>query len=301
MKLARMATIGILAALAWVASCSRGSDSGGDGGHRVERIGDDAISEDDFREYLMREVGLPPDEIDESSRDRFYEEFLAELLLARAAERLGLSSSPERLAAESARLMQAHPEWSAPDAEAAARRGLLADLYVERVLAAEVGVSAEEVEEIIAGKSKSRARKFLFFRQIMLPTESDAARAYRRVTREKESFEFVAAEMSISPDKGALQERSLDVLPRKAAELLKKLQEGRVSRPLEIDGSYYIFNLEARNRDPDPDRSRERAQVRDRLFSRKLGQLRQERLFELARQEGIRPPKAGWSDVENRD
>ncbi len=258
----------------------------------VTRVGDRVVSDEEFERYLMHQVGLAPEELDEAVRAQIYEEFLAEILFSRAAQRVGLVPPAEVLRSEMARLNAIDPELPEPIRRAEAERTLLARAYEERVLASEITVTAEELEEAL-GKSgrKRRTRDTVVFRQIVVEDKEDGDAAYRRITRQGEAFDLVAREISMSGDGGAPQQRRLGDLPEAAADRLKRLPEGQTSRPVEIDGLFYLFQLDALNYDADPGRDRERAEIRYRLFREKLDALRATRLAELAAQEDIRVPR----------
>jgi parvulin-like peptidyl-prolyl isomerase len=280
-------------------ACGRGSDARQERAERVARVGDQAVTEQEFALYLRREIGLGEVELDESARGRLYEEFLAELLLARAAVREGLAPDPDELSREIARLLEVLTDVPAETIDAHARRALLADQYERTILAPAAAISQDEIERELGPPAKRGRREFVVFRQIRTETREAAAEAHRRVTRTADSFEAVAGESSVAPDKGAIQQRELSMLPEPVAGVLAKLPEGSTSRPLEFDGAWYLFRLLARNRDPDPGRLREREMVRDRLFRVRLAELRTSRLEQLATAEGIRPPRLGEATEEN--
>lgn len=266
---------------------------------RVERVGDRELTDAEFRRFVMAH-GLDPADVDPAALDRLWDEFLAEILLARAAEREGIVAPPEELGREEEFLADIAPEATPADLEREARRRTLATLYVQRVLVPQVTVTSEEVEAALPPRRGSRGRHYVVFRQIRLDDEKAAREAWRRVVRKKEPFDEVARRVSTAPDKGRLQQRDVDLLPPKVADVLARLPVGGISRPVAFDGAYYLFELEARNRDPDPGRARERREVEDRLFREKLERLVQQTVERLAREEGIRPPRIIETDEEER-
>ncbi len=279
--------------------CRRGGGARAPRPDRVRRVGERELTEAEFRRFVAMH-GLDPDDVDPAALDRLWEEFLAEVLLARAAEREGIE--PPSLDVSQAREFVADidPGSGPEERERDARRMVLARLYVERVLVPQVKVTPEEVEAALPPGKPSRGRHYLVFRQIRLEDEGAAREAWRRVVRKKEPFDEVAREVSTAPDRGRLQQRDVNLLPSPVAEALSRLPVGGVSRPVPFDGAYYLFELEARNRDPDPGRERERREVRERLFREKLDRLVEETLRRLAREEGIRPPRLGGRDEEER-
>ncbi|RMF70615.1 MAG: hypothetical protein D6738_15690, partial [Acidobacteria bacterium] len=220
-----------------------------------------------------------------------YEEFLAEVLFARAARRLGLHAPDADLAAELELLAGMSPDLPEETLRAEAERELLAREYERQVLWPEITVSDEEVTELLGRERRNTRRNVIVFRQIMVESKEAATEAWRRITRSREPFDEVARQISLSGAGADLQQRRLDTLPREAARVLERLPEGAVSRPVEIGGMWYLFEVTARNYDPDPGREREREAARHRLFQEKLETLRARRLAELARQENVRAPR----------
>lgn len=278
-----------------LAFCVVGCDRSAPEGEPLEEVtvvGDRVVSDEEFNRYLLHQVGLLPEELDEVVRAQIYEEFLAEILFSRAAQRVGLVPAAEALRSEMARLNAIDPDLPEPVRRAEAQRTLLARAYEERVLAAEITVTPEEVDEALgkAGR-KRRTRDTVVYRQIVVEDKAAGDAAYRRITRQGEAFDAVARELSMSGDGGVPQQRRLSDLPEDAAKALKRLPEGQTSRPVEIDKLFYLFQVDALNYDADPGRSQERAELRYRLFREKLDALRARRLAELAAQEDVRVPR----------
>jgi parvulin-like peptidyl-prolyl isomerase len=268
---------------------------------RVGRIGERELAEDEFDRFLLRDAGLERAQLDPAAQERLYEELLAEVLLARAARRVGLAADEEALAEERARLEALAGDVPSGQLEREAERHLLARLYEERVLAPEAAVSSDEVEAAL-GEAERRARRrdHAVFRQVVVDSPEAARQAHRRITRGGESFEAVARDVSVGADRGALQQRDLGELPEKATEVLRRLPEGSVSRPVEIDGMVYLFQLDALNWNPDPERVQERERVRGRLASERYETVRARRLVELAALEGIPAPPA-WTNAAGEE
>ncbi len=274
-----------------------GSESGPDGSALTVH----SVSDPDFVRYLRRQVGLSPEELERAAIDQLLEEFYAELLFAKEAERLGLAVDPEALRREIALLESLEAGGTVADFEEEARRAVLARLYEAEVLLPDVSIEAKEVEEHL-GKRRGRVgRRYMVFRQILVEEKSAAEDVYRRVTRGREPFAAVATEISLGADQGALQQVLLDDLPRDAARSLERVPEGGVSRPVRVGDYYYVFQVDARNYDADPGRARERALVEHKLFQERLDTLRRERLVALAAQEGLALPPTTAAPKESHE
>ncbi len=256
-------------------------------GERLLRVGDRDIVPEEFTRYLHRQVGLSPEELDQAAIDRLYAEFLAELLFAQAAEAAAVQVPPDAVAHEVSRLEALEAGGTLGQLELEARRTLLSRAYEGQILASEVRVTPQEVDEALGRAPRYSARNQMVFRQILVEDKKTADEIYRRVERGHESFLALARELSLGPDLGADQQVPLENLPVPARRVLSSLPEGGTSRPVKVGSYYYLFQLDARNRDPDPGRVREREIIEHQIFQDKLETLRRERLGELARAAGI--------------
>ncbi|NJN64928.1 MAG: peptidylprolyl isomerase, partial [Acidobacteria bacterium] len=262
----------------------------------VTRVGDREIGEPEFARFVQTT---------QRSRARGHrrgrargalEELLAEVLLARAAERGGVSASHEAVETEFSSLRALAPDQDESVLRSEAERSALARAYVDQVIAAQVSVGDAEVDAALPPVPSAGAENVVF-RHILVETEEQANEASRSLAA-GESFDAVARRVSMAAGAGQPQQRRLDELPEEASRVLSSLPEGAVSKPIKIGDGYHLFQVDARNRDPDPGRARERAEVRHRLFREKLSQVRRARLDDLAREEGVRPPRLGMGEPE---
>lgn len=256
------------------------------------RLGDRVAGVGEMHRFLLREIGLPPAEIDERALPAYRRHLATQILFARAATRIGLEAEPAEMQAEQRLLRQLDPAADEEQLKKEARRAVLARAYEAQVLARRVEVTPEEVEARLGSRPRDE-RRTAVFRQIVVDEESEAREVHRRLAREGEPFEEVAKEVSTGPELGALQQVPMSHLPESVQHALRRTPEGTVSRPVEIEGSHYLFEVQALNRDPDPARRREREEVRRRLFREKLDALREEHVGQLARSEGVALPPGG--------
>ncbi len=299
----RLALGAAIVAAAWVtAGCRKAAEP--DPASRpdwIERIGDRLVDPGEFDRFLEREIGMAPAEIDAAVRARLYEDFLAEILFARAAARLGLHAPEQELATEIELLASIAPDQPPETVRREAERTVLAREYERQVLYREIQVGDDEVVQVLGKERRLSRRNVIVFRQIMVDTKEAAREAHRRITRGREPFDEVARQISQSGVGGELQQRRLDSLPQEASRVLERLPEGAISKPVEIGGMWYLFEVTARNYDPDPGREREREVARHRLFQEKLERARAARLAELARQENVRAPRVGADAVDQEN
>jgi hypothetical protein len=249
-------------------------------------------SASELRRFLLREVGLPPKEIDDRALPAYRRQLATQILFARAATRIGLEAEPAALEAEQGLLQQLDPAAEVDQLEREARRAVLSRTYEAQILAQRVKVTREEVESRLGTRPRDEQRTVVF-RQIVVEEEGEAREVHRRLARDGEPFEEVAQQVSTGPERGALQQVPMSHLPERVQRVLRRTPEGTVSRPVKIEGAHYLFEVQALNRDPDPARRREREEVRRRLFREKLDALREEHVGQLARSEGVKLPPGG--------
>jgi parvulin-like peptidyl-prolyl isomerase len=257
---------------------------------RVEQVGEFKLDEASLQRYVRVETGLTTAEVDPLGRARLAEDLLAEALLARCAEREKSSPSPVALADELARLQSIFGAKAPPEAlrEDALRR-VLARLCESQVIARGITITAQAVEDELRRLEKKPAEEEVVFRQLRVDSEDAAEQAYQEVTAGA-PFERVAAQVSTAPDKGRPLARPLSALPRPAGDALREAREGSVSRPIPLDGAYYLFQLDARSAGAELDRARRREDIKRQLLQRAFDARRREKLNEMALAEGVRAP-----------
>jgi parvulin-like peptidyl-prolyl isomerase len=239
------------------------------------------LTEAQLDRFLLRETGLDPRSIDPAARTRLREELVAEALFADAAEAQGLYAPIDAIDDGTRRLIALGAAGTPEELRADARRRVLAQIYETTVLMPEVQVDEAEVERELAASRPADRGEQVTFRQLLVDSRVKANAALERLRRGRETFQDVAGQVSQAPDRGAVQVRQLSQLPAPAAQVLKKLKPGELSRPVEIEGSYYLFRLEDRRPPPGPG-AREREAARERVFERKFGALRAARIQALA-------------------
>lgn len=243
-------------------------------------------SQSDFERWLRLEAGIDPREAGEPARAPLYREYVAERLFAAEARAKSIRVPEEALAEELARRSASTDDAPETQRREEAERKLLAVLYEEQVIRPQIKVAPAEVERRLK-QLPSRPVEEVFFRSLRADSEAAAVAAVRRVGQNGETFESVAEAVSTAPDKGALQQRALSDLPAAAAAALGALREGDVSPPVPIEKAWYLFQLEARNRDPDPARTRDRAQIQASLVQQQFDAAREREIERLAQQQGV--------------
>ena len=286
LRAARPASLALALALTLAAGCDRKEEPAPATAPASRSA---TLSEAQLDRFLLRETGLDPRTIDPAARVRLREELVAEALFADAAEVRGLYAPIEAIDDGTRRLTALGADGTPQELRDDARRRVLAQIYETTVLMPEVRVDDAEIERELANSRPADRGDQVTFRQLLVDSRVKANAAFERLKRGRETFQDVAGQVSQAPDRGAIQARSLTQLPDPAAKVLKKLRPGELSRPVEIEGSYYLFRLEDRRPPPGPG-AREREAARERLFERKFGALRAARLEELAAAAAAPPP-----------
>lgn len=307
--------IALLAALgAILSACGGGaSEPRGPG-----TLGDYSLDERALALYLRAEVGIDPAEVDPEALEQLRAELFEETVLAVAAEDARLVPTSAALGLERDRLVAALVATATPqEIDRAARRRVMAQLYEQTVLLPQVGLDPARFDREVAKAEAEAAAaappsEIVVFRQIRADDPGAADRAFRRLTH-GESFESVAEGLSQSPDRGRPLQRALADLPPPAADALRRLPEGGVSRPIALDGAYYVFQLDARSvpfpvepgsagpgdgpeapglegSPPDAVPAVDRREIAQRLRREALDELRERTVAELARRKGVTPP-----------
>ncbi len=280
-----------LAALALLSvGCGRGGGKLTELEHArpVEQVGEFQLDDAALARHIRYETGMPPDDMDPLGRARLGEELLAEALLARGAELEKLALPSGAISEETARLQSVAGATTPPGVlQQDVRRRVLARLYERQILARQVVVKEQDIERELRRPDGAGRGEQIVFRQLRVESQAAVEQAHRDIMAGR-AFDSVAAELSTTPDRGRPLARSLAELPDAAAAALRGLREGGVSQPVNVDGAYYLFQLDARSVQTDPGRSRDA--VKERLWERGFDDLRRQRVAELAEREGVRAP-----------
>lgn len=218
-----------------------------------------------------------PSEIDQV-KSRLFDNFVEEQLLLMEAERRGIRVSDAELDSYLAAPEgegDAPPPQTAPD-RATAVRDLTVRKLQDQLIVRQVEVSPEDIDAYLAlHRDELRPRPRIVLRSISAASEDRAARIRSEIVRKKRTFDQALSAYASSRGEGQSQEVALDALPEPVREAVGSLKRGQVSRPVQLEGIWYVFQVEstAVERAADPRTLRALAEE----------QLRQQRIEEASR------------------
>ncbi len=247
-------------------------------------IGERTLRHNDFAAYLsinlLDDGEVPPSAAARAEiRSRLFDRFIEEQLLVAEAERSGVTVSDEELDAYHAALEAM--DGTDPEARQAPRRvvqqTLVAQKFSEWFLRREVEPTPAEVEAYLEQNREALTPEpQVVLRALMLESMEQAQRAYRRLKKRSITFNEAVVAYGTTPGQGIPVETPIDQQPEPLRKELERLRPGQTSRPVDLHGDVYLFNLEAR-RDPANDPQTLLALAREEL----LRELRARKMQEL--------------------
>lgn len=250
----------LLSALLLLTACSSPRPQLDQG--QVASLNGDPVTLDQVMEYLNESLSpedepdtalrrTEPDELDRV-RSRLFDSFIDERLLAGEAQR--------RYGKE-------------PDA--------FDRLFGE--LAAEAGEpDPAAVDALVAERSAEfREDRALVLRALMFQDRAVADQVHDQIMRKRITFSEAVAAHESTPGQGMPMETTLASLPEEVRTAIADLPVGRVSRPVEVHGIIYLFQVEAWRdtagpADDDAFQEEARAELRSRLIQEATGRMLQE-------------------------
>ncbi len=258
----------LLSAALLLAACSGPRPSLAPG--QVASLNGDLVTLDQVLEYLDESLSpedepdtalnrTDPDELDRV-RSRLFDSFIDERLLAGEAER--------RFGTE-------------PDA--------FDRLFGE--LAEEAGEpDPEAVDELVAARSAEfREDRALVLRALMFQDRAVADQVHDQIRRRRMTFPEAVVAHESTPGQGMPMETTLGSLPVEVRTAIADLPVGRVSRPVEVHGIIYLFEVEAwRDSSGPADNGEFQEEARAELRSRMIQEATERLLRELRKQPQVR-------------
>ena len=192
---------------------------------------------------FQRILDEAPERASDVIKSRLLDQFLDEQVLLEEAHRRGIRATDPEVDQAAMRLLAEE----IPDA--AFREELRAALTVEKLLRAIVeetaAVTPEEEQRFYAANPEEFHRPGVYrVRQILMDDEAEAERVHASVLRDPARFAEVAAERSLSPDRGRPLSYSQDALPREVADVVADVQSGQITEVIELSGNYLILLVE---------------------------------------------------------
>ncbi len=281
-----------LTAILLCAACGGGSKPEAD---VIAVIGERTLRHIDLQAYLsvnLLDDGDAPMSLDEREeiRSRLFDRFVEEQLLLAEAERAGVTVSDEELASYRAALEQT--DGTDPEARKVADRlvhqTLVTQKFSEWFLRQQEEPGDAEIEAYLeAHREELTPQPQVVLRALMLESMEQAERAYQRLKRRNITFNEAVVAYGTTPGQGIPVETPIDQQPEPLRKELERLRIGQTSKPIDLHGNVYLFNLDSR-RDPADDPETLRFRAREQLIREQRASKMQELVERLRASEDVR-------------
>ncbi|MDX1388009.1 MAG: peptidyl-prolyl cis-trans isomerase [Acidobacteriota bacterium] len=278
-------TILLLVAL----TACRGDTASETDGRVVAEIDGRVVTVSQVQDYLDAVLAIgagdenPEDEsISEGDLDRvmsrLFDGFLEEEMLLYEAERRGVQVEPWEVEIYLGREPdEAEEAAEAPDPDnpgyRLARRNLMIQKLRGAVVAGEVEVSEADVDAYLRRhQDRLLPDDHLIVRRLTLAGRKEANDVRREIIEKSMPFDKAATVFGGEPHQGRPEQLEIEALPEVMREAVEKLKPGQISRPVEFDGAYHLFLLEAWPAKKAVDQQQLRARAREELFRIRSGE-----------------------------
>jgi hypothetical protein len=239
------------------AGCGGGTPSASD---VVVHVGDVPVAWEELDLYLTLNLftdgeGGPADPAElDRVKSRLIDALVDEKTFLFEAERRGLQVSDFEIdvyLGEDVPDDEVVPELSRDRHRQLVRQRLMVQKLQERIAEALPPPSDDEIGSFIEqSRSRLAPRKRLRLRALRFDSEQDAARAAARIRQGRMSFAEAVVTYETNPGQGLLLERSWETLSPDVRAALEDLGPGDVSRPVEVHGDTFLFQLDSWLTDP---------------------------------------------------
>ncbi len=275
----------VVAAAAALGGCGLADRPAGD--LTIAEIDSERLTWPEFEAYLA--VNLPDEPTQEDPPDeraavlsRLLDNFVLEALLLREARRAGFDAGDREV--EAYLRMGADEHSREPRLEAAAleavRRVLIVQKFRESWLRKTVRITPQMIEASVAEQRRELVpRESVVLRALLLASPEQAQQVYEEIRRRRMTFNEAVVAYANAPGQGLPVEMGRDGLPPELDAAIAGLRTGRVTPPVELHGSTYLFELVARHRGTVVAEEELRVRAEEELLER----LRREALARLER------------------
>jgi len=268
-----------------------------DPGLVVATIGGTPVEYKAFQRYLADNAGeeTGEGEIENTIKSRLLDQFIEELLLLKAAEKLKIAVSDAEVDSYMDQIGVTEGEAEAAGVESKevfrdkVRQGLVLQKVKDAAVLSKIEITPGEVEDELKRQPElMRPDREVVLRQILVDDRSLAERLARQLAAEPQSFEAVAREHSVAPDRGQARSYGEDELPVELRGPLFDLEPGQVSGALEHAQRFLIFQLVRKIEDRPQDQEEVRQNIRMQLFQKKGEQALEQFIADLKKETEIR-------------
>lgn len=284
--MARTPAIGTAAALVLAAACATacGPPSETDA-ERIAEIDGSPVKLAEFEAYLA--VNLPADpsaDPDEESHDqvmsRLLDNFVLERILLRHALAAGFEVSDREVMRYLSMGSGERPEPPAldPSRFEAVRQVLTVQKFREAWLRKTVTIEPGMLDAYVAQqRDRLVPQESVVLRSLLMASPEQAEQVYGEIRRRRMTFDEAVVAYSSMPGQDTPVEMARQGLPPVLDEAVAKLRPGRVTRPVELHGGTYLFQLVSRRTGSTVSEEELRARAEEELLER----LRNEELWRL--------------------
>lgn len=283
--------------------CSGQSGEGGaaapppDPGLVVATVGGKPVEYKAFQRYLADNAGEETGEgdIENTIKSRLLDQFIEELLLLGAADKMKIAVSDAEIDSYMAQIgvTEGEAEAAGVDSKDAfrdkVRQGMVLQKVKDAAVLSKIEVTPGEVEDELKKQPElMRPDRVVVLRQILVDDRSLAERLARQLAAGPQGFEAVAREHSVASDRGQARSYGEEELPVELRGPLFDLAPGQVSGVLEHAQRFLIFQLVRKIEDQPRDQEEVRQRIRMGLFQKKGEQALDRYIADLKKETEIR-------------
>ncbi|MCP3982003.1 MAG: hypothetical protein GY716_22085 [bacterium] len=242
----------VLAALACLAGCSEPPPPVDPS--IVAFVDGDAVRIEEFDDYLTTNLGQfegdpgTPESDQDLVKSRLFDAMLDEHVLLREALRRRIEVSRYEIDAFLRDVQAAEADRPAGrDARERIERLLRIHKLQESILRALPAMTPEEALAYLdEHPDLAPSGPRLTVRALMLESKEQADKVHSDLSRKRMTFDEAAVAYEQGPSAGEPIGVSVDSLPEEVRTALEKVRRGRISKPVELHGSFYVFRVESR-------------------------------------------------------
>lgn len=188
-------------------------------------------------------------------KSRLFDNFLDEEILLAEAKRQRVQVTDEDVNAYLAGERSGEPGGNDERARAAARRNLRIQKLQGAYIRENTHVTPDDVEARLAERQRSQEPEHhLILRSLKVASQEQGEKIRREVAERRMTFHEAILAWGATPGQGEPLEVALGGLPAQVREAVRELAPGQVTRPVMVQGSTYLFFVDAWSPDTgDPD------------------------------------------------
>ncbi len=259
----------LAATLSWLAGCGK---------QPIAKVGSHTITRQEFLDKLEKDQG----------RDALIG-MINRQLIEDAFSKSGLQLAPSEVQEKLAEIKKGYPSEQA-FAQVMANQGmgeedviesLTLDLKVKALLTKDIKTSEDELKKFFEEyKSHFDQPELISYSEIVVSDAATATKVADQAADPSKDFAALAKQNSLSPqtrENGGLvpQQPQQAIYPPQVREALASMEVGKVSKPIEAEGRWYIVKLNSKKAAEQADFKRDRAKIEEGYKSMRAKSLQQ--------------------------